>query len=273
MQQEPLLQGLAAAAAGYFPRASGVLRRQPRGLETMILCYCTQGGGWCEIGGRRQPVRAGDLVVVPPHTPQILGARESDPWTLHQAEAGGTHLPEYLKRLGAQEQTVVLRIGEDVQLVHLFNEVLKSLHQAASPLQLLHASHALGHLLSVVILRRHRQYQESADGLQRVAQTIDYMNEHLHEPLRVGVLADLAGLSPAHFAVLFKQQTGSAPRDYLHLVRIHRACRMLENPALSVKEIASRLGYQDPFHFSRTFKAFQGVSPSDYRARRRTGGS
>jgi AraC-like DNA-binding protein len=34
---------------------------------------------------------------------------------------------------------------------------------------------------------------------------------------------------------------------------------------LNVKEIATRLGYQDQFHFSRQFKAFQGASPSEYR--------
>jgi AraC family transcriptional regulator, transcriptional activator of pobA len=48
-------------------------------------------------------------------------------------------------------------------------------------------------------------------------------------------------------------------------LRIHHACQMLGSEKLSVKEIAARLGYQDPFHFSRRFKAFQGVSPTEYR--------
>jgi transcriptional regulator GlxA family with amidase domain len=98
-----------------------------------------------------------------------------------------------------------------------------------------------------------------------VAQAIIYMSEHLDQPLRVAELAVLANLSPAHFTVLFKQQTGCSPRDYLHLLRIHRACQMLRGSTLPVKEVAARLGYQDQFHFSRQFKAFQGLSPTEYR--------
>ena len=91
------------------------------------------------------------------------------------------------------------------------------------------------------------------------------MSEHLDQPMRVSALAALANLSPAHFSALFKEQTGCSPRDYLHLLRIHRACQLLRTTTLNVKEIATRLGYQDQFHFSRQFKAFQGVSPSEYR--------
>jgi len=93
------------------------------------------------------------------------------------------------------------------------------------------------------------------------------MSEHLEQPLKVRALAALAGVSPAHFRALFKEQTGSSPRDYLHLLRMHRACQWLTDTTWSLKEVASRLGYQDQFHFSRKFKAFSGVAPSGYRQR------
>jgi AraC-like ligand binding domain/Helix-turn-helix domain len=49
------------------------------------------------------------------------------------------------------------------------------------------------------------------------------------------------------------------------LLRIHRSRQLLRSSAQNVKEIATRLGYQDQFHFSGQFKAFQGVSSSEYR--------
>jgi len=167
--------------------------------------------------------------------------------------------------LRVSPQAPLVWIGEDLQLARLFNEVLQTLENGFSFLDLLQASHALAHLLAVMIRHRHEQTRDASDSLQKVAQGIIYMSEHLDQPMRVSALAALANLSPAHFSVLFKEQTGCSPRDYLHLLRIHRACRLLRSSTLNVKEIAARLGYQDQFHFSRQFKAFQGASPSEYR--------
>lgn len=100
------------------------------------------------------------------------------------------------------------------------------------------------------------------------AETIIYISDHLDERLRLAALARMANLSPDHFGQLFKEQTGCSPRDYLHLLRIHRACQMLQQSGSTIKQISARLGYQDQFHFSRQFKAFQGLSPSQYRQSR-----
>ena len=126
-------------------------------------------------------------------------------------------------------------MGDDLQLVRLFHEVVKTLEQGSSFLHLLEASHALAHLLAVMIRHRHEHSRDTSDTVQKVAEGIIYMSEHLDQPMRVSALAALANLSPAHFSVLFKEQTGCSPRDYLHLLRIHRACQLLRTSNLSVK--------------------------------------
>lgn len=266
LRQRPLLRGLLAVGAGYCPKAAGHRCRRPGGDGRTVFLYCVKGGGWCELAGQLHPVRAGDFLVLPPDVPHAYGAHASDPWTLHWVQATGGHLREYLDALGVSASSPVVWRGEDLQLMLLFNEVASALEGGTGFLNLLHASHTLAHLLALLIRHRQERPPGVPDAARKVAQSIIYMSEHLDQPLRVTALAALANLSPAHFAVLFKQQTGCSPRDYLRLLRIHRACQWLRQPDLSVKEIASRLGYQDPFHFSRQFKAFQGVSPSDYRA-------
>ncbi len=263
IRERPLLRRLMAVGAGYSSKAAD--RGVCRSTDHAVFLYCVKGGGWAELAGRLYAVRAGDLLVLPPAVPHAYGAHASNPWTIHWARAVGADLREYLGVLGVSARTPLLCLGEDLQLVRLFNEVVKALEQGASFPHLLHASHALAHLLALVIEYRHKRQRDSSDSVQKVAESIIYMSEHLDEPLRISALAALANLSPAHFAVRFKEQAGCSPRDYLHLLRIHRACQLLRVSAFNVKEIAARLGYQDQFHFSRQFKAFQGVSPSEYR--------
>ena len=99
----------------------------------------------------------------------------------------------------------------------------------------------------------------------RIAFTVGYMQEFLSEPLQVPALARLANLSPSHFFAVFKKRTGFAPKDFFIRLKIQRACDILQATDLCVKEVAAKLGYEDPFYFSRLFKSVNGVAPTDYR--------
>jgi AraC-like DNA-binding protein len=105
-----------------------------------------------------------------------------------------------------------------------------------------------------------------SDGTRRIEQSIAYMREHLNQPLPVAKLAALANISPSHFFALFKRRTGSSPMDYFTHLRMHYACRLLDGTSTSVKEVAAAVGYDDPFYFSRVFKAVNRMPPSRYRA-------
>ena len=54
--------------------------------------------------------------------------------------------------------------------------------------------------------------------------------------------------------------------DFLIRTRIGQACQLLDLTALSIKEIAAKVGYQDPYYFSRLFKKVTSCSPKTYRA-------
>ena len=77
-------------------------------------------------------------------------------------------------------------------------------------------------------------------------------------------LAEMIYLSPSRFLAVFHEVLNTTPRRYWETIRHTRACEMvLKN--MSIGEIADKLGYADLFHFSRSFKKIEGISPRQYR--------
>lgn len=98
--------------------------------------------------------------------------------------------------------------------------------------------------------------------IQRVATRL---REHPELSLSNEELAESCGFSTAHFVRLFRQYTGSTPHRYRLDALIKKACSLLRETSLSVKEIAFTLGVDNPLYFSNLFRKSLGVSPRDYR--------
>lgn len=265
-KRHPLLHALLPTDAGYFPKAAGHLRERLDGVDQAIFIYCTAGAGWCELaGGHRREIHRGDLLVVSPEVRHVYGAAEKDPWTIRWFHVTGEHTRPLLGELGVCTESPVLFLGEDPQLLALFEEVLDVLEHGYAPAQLLYASQTLTHLIGAMIWLRRENWRGEPDASQKVSQSVAYMKQHLRQPFRVSTLAALANLSPSHYAALFKAQTGYTPIDYLIRLRMHQACQLLDTTERSVKEIAAQLGYEDQLYFSRVFKSVNELSPSEYR--------
>ena len=267
--EQPLTSGLLPTDVGYFPHAHGHLRERRGGVNQAIFIYCAKGAGWCELGGCRHNVQAGELLVVPPDAPHVYGADEACPWTIYWFHVRGALVDRFLGELDVAVDRPVIRLGEEMQLLALFGEVLDLVEHGYGSLQLVQASHALGHLLAIMVRDRRNAHREQPTSQQRIVQTIQFMKEHLYEPVQLDTLASVANLSRSQFVALFRQQTGYAPIDYFIRLRMHRACQMLDTTTISVKEVAMALGYEDPLYFSRLFRQVNEVSPKEYRGRRK----
>jgi ABC-type Fe3+-hydroxamate transport system substrate-binding protein len=91
-----------------------------------------------------------------------------------------------------------------------------------------------------------------------------YMEQHFAEPLTVGQLAAMAGISTKYFVDLFKKTYSQSAIEYLTDLRINRAKRYLTETDFKLREIAQKVGYSDEFYFSRKFKKEVGLSPSAF---------
>lgn len=88
---------------------------------------------------------------------------------------------------------------------------------------------------------------------------------HYPHPLTLDEIADAAHLSANHLIRLFKQHLATTPSRYLWQIRTRRGVDLLRSTGLSVSEIAYRVGFQTPYHFSRLVKQQTGKSPRQLR--------
>ena len=78
-------------------------------------------------------------------------------------------------------------------------------------------------------------------------------------------MTDFCGMSASQLNRIFRKQTGMTSKNYIDSIKMQLASEMLSENSKTVREIADRLGYPDPYHFSRRFKEMKGYSPQKYR--------
>ena len=100
-----------------------------------------------------------------------------------------------------------------------------------------------------------------------VEQVKTYIDRNFQKDLSLDEVSRMVNISPYYFSKLFKQGTGENFIEYLTRVRMEHARRLLEDPDASIKQVCVMSGYGDPNYFSRLFKKYEGVTPSEYRER------
>jgi AraC-like DNA-binding protein len=95
-----------------------------------------------------------------------------------------------------------------------------------------------------------------------------FIELHAFERLRIGDVARELGLSPFSLLRQFRAASGKTPYTYLLELRLERAKVLLAGTHTPIHAVGSMVGFAEPAHFSRFFKAATGCSPSEYRALR-----
>ncbi|CAM3717761.1 response regulator [Marinicrinis lubricantis] len=95
-----------------------------------------------------------------------------------------------------------------------------------------------------------------------------YLQSRFDTPISYDDLQEKFGYHKDYLAQLFRQRFHMSPNKYLVQLRIEHAKQLMSVHAdLPLKEIAARVGYEDPLYFSKVFKSLEGMSPSKFRER------
>ncbi len=88
---------------------------------------------------------------------------------------------------------------------------------------------------------------------------------NLQSDWKLANMAESVSISKSQLTKLFQTEIGCSPAKYVKNIRLEKACELLENSFLRIKEIIFVAGIGDQSHFVRDFKAQYGVTPTEYR--------
>ncbi|MNQ87721.1 Bifunctional transcriptional activator/DNA repair enzyme AdaA [compost metagenome] len=166
--------------------------------------------------------------------------------------------------------TPVLRL--DLPTRRIVEDILdKMIHEAKEPH--LGQTFAITHFLVELLMFTARFVRvhpvtspEHVSPLHRKISTIvRYINTHYADPLRLEELAEQFEISPAYLSRMFKEITGFSLVEYVNLVRVQEAQKLLATTRLKVIVIAEQVGFGSLVQFGRVFRLMTKMTPLRYR--------
>ena len=113
----------------------------------------------------------------------------------------------------------------------------------------------------------HGGFSEGEDkaAIMNIRPALEFMDRSYVENIRAVDLADKCNMSETHFRRVFEEATNMSPMDYLNLVRIQKACMIMNKTDHSMEVVASECGFTTFSTFNRNFKKFLNTSPYQWK--------
>jgi len=256
------------------------------------LLYCWDGEITLSTEDYEFTLEAGDLLLLKPGVKHYMHNNSAQTYSFFNTHFNiddkelRDHLSansyEHLKKSAIQQTRLPACLQELEALLQ--NELQNSAHRnweegtislhLAGLNKLLFQSHVLLMIKEVAVLLDSRR--NGSRGLDRHSSTTEVdlahavesmIQNNMYTDIKIEEIANHLNLSRSQCYKVFTKVYGMSPRQYLTQLTLNQAKRHLLDNELTIEEIAEKLGFSSISHFSRQFKRWTGVSPSQYRPR------
>lgn len=239
--------------------------RKGRILNDFQLVYITEGKGLYWTHPKKpQKVEAGNIIVVLPGLWHNYFPLPEIGWVEHWVSFNGKITKTWLEKNLLSKKRLILQPNVNEHVLTLFEELLNVAQTAPPYANQIQAGLAMQILANTLSLIQHRQDTVRESDFSIIEKAKCYLHDHWNQEVDVEELAESLNISYRHFRRLFKSSTGVPPQQYILNLKINQAKRLLEGP-FTIKKIAYKAGFTDPYHFSRLFKQKTRMSPSEWR--------
>ena len=236
------------------------IRRGAYSYPYHVLEYVAEGAGTVELDGTSHELRAGSVFAYAPATRCAMRTDPQRPMLKYFICFTGTSVRRRLRgTLVAPGRVPTL--AAHVEIRSVFEDVMREGQRTGELARAICAQ-----LFDVLLLKIEDAAQLGAHGdpaqqnFHRCKALIDAEAERLHT---LREIAAEAGLEVSSVCRLFRRFQGTSPYQYLLRRKMNLAAAFLVESGGLVKGAAQRVGFADPYHFSRCFKAVLGVSPKE----------
>lgn len=195
-------------------------------------------------------------------------ADEKDPWSYCWVTYSGTEAKKISDRIGFTDGVYCLDSKTEAKN---FYELICRMHEKPE-MNYINDLRRRGILLEFLSMaleatddnskRLRRRLEHSSD--MYVKKALDFIHYN-YATIGVCDIVEYIGFTRSYFTTIFKKHVGISPCDYLLQYKLNKGCEILSTTNLSIQEIATQVGYENPLNFSRAFHNAFGCSPTEYR--------
>lgn len=225
--------------------------------------YVVGGRGLAILDGERHSLRRGVLFAYGPETHCVLRSTEEAPLSKYYLSLTGHGVEPRLGRCGLQTGQSIL-LGSDLDLVPLFEDILTEGRKTGHLVPTVCLA-----LLEVVLLKidaaRRSSPGETDPAMENFQRCKELIDREARTLSSLREIAEAAGVERSSVCRWFRRYEGIGPYQYLLQRKMHLAAEYLMHEGMRVKEAGYRVGFEDPYHFSRCFKTVHGIPPREMR--------
>lgn len=270
-QEDPVLQTLHVTDIGYYPHATYHYRNRQTPIDQYVLIYCVKGSGKYQIEGKQYQVKANQYFILPANKTHAYASNNEDPWTIYWIHFRGT-LASYYGEEAFEPTNVSASLNSRIaDRNNIFEDIFLTLSDGYSIDNLRYTASLLhfylGSLRYLPIYRRcHKGEEKKTDeNCILVNAILKFMEENIERQLTLKDIANYTGYSVSHLSSLFSNSTGHSPMNYFNMLKVKKACELLDTTNLKITQVSCMVGIEDSLYFSRLFRKIIGISPKQYR--------
>ena len=221
------------------------------------ISHMIEGEGFLSLEGKKhlQTFSPGHAVIACPGTFQNYGSLKG--FYVEDSICFSGAAADALREAGVLSDRVIY-IGLERRLF----PVIKKIREPG----LISALEANAMLISLLIeVHRERLNVKNEGSRHNLQKLLTYIDENPGYWWTVEEMSEYCNISSNYLRQLFYEETGMSPKQYIDQLKMRHASEMLRAGKMKVAEIASSLGFKDPFHFIRRFSNLTGTSPRRYR--------